>query len=54
MTLEIQDVLTKPDAPELRSGVSLAAPLGLASFSRVWETPSADTYGVPYKEAKDR
>lgn len=30
MTLELQDVPTKPDAPELRSGASLAAPLGSA------------------------
>jgi hypothetical protein len=30
MTLELQDVPTKPDAPKLRSGASLAAPLGSA------------------------
>lgn len=47
MTLELQDVPTKPDAPELQSGASLAAPLGWASFSRVWAMPSADTFSVP-------
>lgn len=33
MTIELQDVPTKPDTPELRSGASLAAPLGWASGS---------------------